>query len=342
MDIDEFLDKELLDERTTTYDNPKTNIPEGTNQLFIPKTEEKKITGSGVQIIQTQTAQKEDRLYSLETAYFDLWNRISKQSMYWNNELYVELNKIGTEIKNEISRLSSEIESKKNTIKELIYKSGRELENKRYAEALKLYHEVIRTRDSLPDFLLEDKNEINDKIIKLYEKLHKDIDSKFISDFKKSIEEIKNIIIKSHASLDNGDMENAKNFYETAFQAYISLPNGFLLEKIDIGNHILGLYKKLSINKQIVTLQQQLDKERSKIPSESAIETLRRQESANDHETPEKHQDLLRNLISRKLIKAKISLRKGLYSNAKKDIQSILELDPNNEDAKQMLTKLPN
>jgi uncharacterized protein HemY len=50
---------------------------------------------------------------------------------------------------------------------------------------------------------------------------------------------------------------------------------------------------------------------------------------------------LLNRLVSRKLERAKINLERGLYLEAKKNIDSILKVDPNNTEAKQLLNTVP-
>ena len=92
-------------------------------------------------------------------------------------------------------------------------------------------------------------------------------------------------------------------------------------------------------------MQQQLDNEKSaaRTPTESTIETLRRQEATAEESKGKTYQnnDLLSNLISRKLVKAQISMKKNSYSQAKEDLKAVLKLDPNNKDAKQMLSQIP-
>ena len=115
-------------------------------------------------------------------------------------------------------------------------------------------------RNNLPDFLIEEKNELNKEIFQLYEKLHDNIDSKFINDFNDSIVKVSSLIKNSFSSLKIGRIEAAKNFYEDALEVYKSLPNGFLVQKLELGGGLLTLYKELSIHSQIKKLQHQLAK----------------------------------------------------------------------------------
>ena len=54
-----------------------------------------------------------------------------------------------------------------------------------------------------------------------------------------------------------------------------------------------------------------------------------------------RNKNLLDSMIARKLYMAGISISKGLYPDARKSIESVLRLDPQNKEAKKMLKKMP-
>lgn len=328
MDIDDFLDKELQVE--------KKEVEEEDTPILIPK-EEKDIIKH----------------------YFEIWNKISETKFKWDFNLYSELNRVEKKVKEELGRLLPEIERKKSVIKRLIGKAINELDNKKYESATRLYSEISDIRNSFPDFFLEEKKEINIEIFRLYEKLHDQIDSKFINDFKESIAKVDEFINDSLSSLEKGNTEEAKGSYEKAFKSYKELPNGFLTQKIELGNGLLVLYRDLSIHLQIKDLQEQLAKKsrtsyryRKSTNLRLLSEIIKRETSPKkispllnlktiSAETPLEDKTLLSRLVSRKLERAKINLEKGLYLEAKKNIDSILKVDPNNTEAKQLLTSVP-
>ena len=328
MDIDDFLDKELQVE--------KKEVVEEDTPILIPK-EEKDIIKH----------------------YFGLWNKISETKFKWDFNLYSEFNRAEKKIKEELGRLLPEIERKKSVIKQLIGKAINEMDNQKYESATRLYSEITDIRNTFPDFFLEGKKEINIEIFRLYEKLHDQIDSKFINDFKESIAKVDGFINDSLSSLEKGNIEGAKDSYEKAFKSYKELPNGFLTQKIELGNGLLALYRDLSIHLQIKKLQEQLAKKsrtsyryrkstnlrllsgiikREKRPEKISPFPNLKTISA---ETRLEDKTLLRRLVSRKLERAKINLERGLYLEAKKNIDSILKVDPNNTEAKQLLNSVP-
>ncbi|MEK6876461.1 MAG: hypothetical protein AABX63_03560, partial [Nanoarchaeota archaeon] len=243
----------------------------------------------------------------------------------------------------------------KKAIKRLIGKTLSEIENRNYDTAAKLYSEISDMRDKIPEFMLEEKKELNNEIFVLYEKLHNNIDAKFIKDFKASLLEVDNFINDSGSAMGTGDIEKSKVMYEKALESYRTLPNGFLQKKIELGSKLLSLYKELSIRTQIYDLQEQLgigsfsyaNADRLKRLSEMVKkresnygEDLASANSMNEQgHVPSKA--LLNSLIARKLERAKINLEKELYEDARKNLDAVLKVDPRNAEAKELLSKIP-
>ena len=334
MDADEFLDKEIQAEK-------KEDAEEKPATIEVTKEEKDTIKH-----------------------YFELWNKISGEKFKWDNELYTELNKSAKKVRERLDKLLPTIEKEKNIIKQLVGKALNELERGKYESATRLYSEISDMRNSLPDFLLEEKKELNKEIFQLYEKLHDQIDSKFINDFNGSIAKVGGLIRNSFSSFRMGKIESAKKFYEGALEAYRTLPNGFLAQKLELGNGLLALYKELSIHSQIKKLQQQLAEDAAKgyryigsggnlkILSEIIKNKVKTSEeklskfsdlgaiSAQEQQSVHNRTILMR-LVARKLDRAKINLKKGLCLEAKKNINGILKVDPDNAEAKQLLDSMP-
>ncbi len=331
MDIDEFLDKELQLEKEV----PKKK--HGDTQI----SEEDKDTIKH---------------------YFELWDKVSEAEFRWDNDLYAELDNATNKIKEKLSTLLSEKKREKSIIGQLISKATNELENRNYEAATKLFSEISDIRKTFPDFLLEEKKDLNKEIVLLYEKLHDQIDSKFIRDLKASIAEVDSLISSSYSSLDAKDIDKAKILYEKALRIYKHLPNGFLSKKIELGTGLLRLYKDLSIHTQIKDLQQQLDKKFAMsykhVSSDQHLQRLSELiKQGNFKKAPEssvfsklktitkekqtvQNKKRLSKMIARKLERAKTSLKKKNYLEVKKDIDAILKVDPNNKEAKKIMDKI--
>lgn len=278
MDIDEFLDNELragkesAKKNDTGAINGKETAAEANNTINSISPEDTITKADNIAITGNDSAKKEaadilsdidssiekDDFNSAENLYLQSWNKLSEENFSWNDSLYSSLNAAGNKIRDRVGKLSLALEKKKNTIKGIIKKANREIENKNHEAALKIYSEITEMRNALPDFLLEEKKEINDSIFQLYAKLHDQIDSKFINDFKAQIETVDELARNSFSSLKSGNMENARNFYKKAVEIYKSLPHGFLPQKIALGDFLLGIYKDLSIYLEIEKLQKKL------------------------------------------------------------------------------------
>ena len=248
MDIDEFLDKEIPTKK------------EGDGGVFItqPSPEFK-----GAEPYDLSNAGKTGNLEALEKNYLELWDRISKDKFGWNSSLYADITKIGYEIKKTLSIMPSRINNEKTNIRRLIGSAKNELKSKNYGEALKLYSQIITMRNNIPDTFFEEKKELNREILPFYAELAEQIDMKFARDFNDSAAKANSLVSGSFSSIGKNDIMNARKSYEEALEIYKSLPQGFLVQKIEIGNRLIALYKELSIMIQIETLKQQLSYERA-------------------------------------------------------------------------------
>ena len=207
-------------------------------------------------------------------------------------------------------------------------------------------------RDKIPEFMLEEKKDLNNEIFVLYEKLHNNIDAKFIKDFKESILEVDNLLNDSSSAIATGDIEKSKAMYGKALERYRALPDGFLQKKIELGSKLLSLYKELSIRTQIYGLQEQLGIENFSYANADRLrklsEMVRNRGSSNSAvNAPISEQGhvpskaLLNSLIARKLERAKINIEKEIYEDARKNLDAVLKVDPRNTEAKELLSRIP-
>jgi len=348
MDIDEFLDKETQGAKKEDKEMVITQ----------PYAEFKDAKPSGF-----PDAGKTGSLEALEKNYLGMWDRISKDNLGWSSSLYADIAKTGDEIKKALSLMSSKINGEKISIKRLIGSAKNALERKNYGEALRLYSDIISIRNGMPNAFFEEKRELNREILPFYARLSEQIDIKFIEDFNYSAAKADSLISSSFSGIGKNNIADAKSFYQEALEIYKSLPQGFLMRKIELGSRLIALYKELSILMQIENLQHQLSHERTNGSYQHAaadesikhlpeISSYKKEAHAGSRKQAaisglrhisEGHgsKSLLDRMISRRLEKANASMSKGLYPDARKNIESVLRLDPQNKDAKGMLKKLP-
>jgi len=344
MDIDEFLDREIQDK--------KEDIEKDVSSQEIKEGDVEKETTSNLkkeEIIEEPISSQPTKEDGSIKLYIDLWGKVSGAKFKWDNNLYNQMDKAADKVKEELSKSLLTIEREKDAIKRLISKAYAELRYNNYEAAAKLYSQISDLRNKFPDYFLEEKKELNRDIFQLYQKLHDQIDSKFIIDFIRSIEKINNFIKDAFSNLDI-DIDKAKNFYEKALGLYKDLPNGFLPQKLELGKQLLTLYKDLSVQTQIENLQSQLSKKAAGykyIGSDDRLKRLSEIIKAGHIKRPsllrpeKQGKTLLPRLIERKLDRARVNLKKGLYLEAKKNIEAILKVDSENEEAKELLNSMP-
>ncbi len=345
MDIDEFLDKELKEQIDTEVkskfgDDASPALP---TELApeLPQKEEVKYEGS-------------------ITQFFGLWDKIYELKLKWDPKLYDELRGMEEKAKQELYKSSINFERQKKDIKHLIGKALDEIDKKDYDASKKLYDEISSMLEKLPDFLMEQKKELEKEMFSLSQKLHEGIDRKFTSDFSGAVVKIENFMKDAFLSFDAADLERSKILHEKALAEYRALPKGFTQKKIELGESLLKLYKDLSIQMQINELQQQLSITGRGYKGISGYERLKQlsDEAAKNPilnaSLPENFKlapaagmalssdrALLNRLILRKLDRARVNLKKEHYTEAKRNLESVLRVDPENREAKKLLGGIP-
>ena len=343
MDMDEFLEKET-GQKSNDTETPKT---EPANPLIPEKPKE---------------APAEVNTEGSIVQFQQFWSKISDTKLKWDSKLYSEVSETAEKAKQELYKSSINLDKEKKTIKYLIGKALDQLDKKNYDEASKLFSDIGAMRDKIPDFMMEEKKELDKEIFSLSQKLHEGIDRAFTGNFWSSVNKIETTLKDAFLSFDAADLERAKSLYDQALQDFKSLPNGFTQKKLGIGENLLKLYKDLSIQLQINELQQQLSIKGNSYKGINGYEKLRQlADSAESIKGPingsvygqpkSTHviqplqlisdRSLLNRLIIRKLDRARINLKKELYHEAKRNLDSVLRVDPENKEAKKLLGSMP-
>ncbi len=120
--------------------------------------------------------------------------------------------------------------------------------------AIKMYNKVRELYNSLPKGFLQEKAELQARIIRLYEELLSDYKKSATKDIDlktKKIDELSGLMKRKMAERDP---ESSSEIYNQIKNVFYSMPEGFLKQKTDIQKNILGLYETLAL---------QLDKQSS-------------------------------------------------------------------------------
>ena len=214
MDMDEFLEKEAgqKESEPPKAEAAKPIAPEKPKEAPVPVNTE----GSIGQLQQ-------------------FWSKISDAKLKWDSKLYNEVVETAEKAKQELYKASISFDKEKKSIKYLIGKALDSLDKKNYDEAGRLHSDINSARDKLPDFLMEEKKELDKEIFALSQKLHEGMNRAFTSNFWTAVNKIEAGIKDAFLSFDAADLERTKSLYEQALQDFKSLPNGFTQKKIGIG-----------------------------------------------------------------------------------------------------------
>lgn len=368
MDIDEFLDREIKGAgisikrpesgyKDIMFEHPDIN--DDANKLF--KTDDffSKIK---------QALDKKD-FNTANKLHFDNWMKLS-QKTGWNQKLHDDLIKSGIEIKSALNKVRYDLNKKKYLADNLFNRANENLKNGNYQAALSQYSELIEIHKEIPEFLFDEKRLMHNKVLRLYMELKEKIDMIFLDKFNSSFKQIKQLILNSRQNLKKREFDYGKNIYLDILKLYTNMPAGFISEKIDLGKEILDLYKEISISLEIKSLKGNLSMEKNndhleyqhrlgslnkigesyqnKIFSKNPNVNYKINKSKNNNAIKELkglnkfggNSDLKQSLVKRRLERGKLKTKRGLDNEAKRDFESALRLDPNNDEAKKFLSKI--
>lgn len=264
MDIDEFLDRETRNIHT----KPKTENKFRETEQSLQEVEAEQPVQETEQPIQETAQEIEDiskkpgksAISRAEIIYHKIWSKLVNNAA-WNREIYDNLLKVGTQIKNAMSVDYSEAIKKKNLIESLIQKARGHLAQRDYQLALDQYSELIDIHQEIPPFLINEKRILHKEILNLYVELKDKMDSDLMNTFEASTTKIKQMIGNARILIKKADFESAKSIYLDIVDTFTNLPPTFLSQKVDLGSKILELYKEVGISLEIKRLESQLPME---------------------------------------------------------------------------------
>lgn len=332
MDIDEFLDRELAD---LALPLEKTKKPE------IASTHVLKEELKPSPLFQNAKASLSvGNLEQAEQSYLQLWEILSRHKLTWDNEIYDQLLILSRQFSSILNQAYSDAKIKINHIYELLNRARTSLREGRKDIAFKLYSQIDEINASIPAVFFEEKKMVQDQISDFYKELRSTTDNELIKRISNLVKEINQLIDKINMSITANDVASTIENYNKCIELYNKIPEGFLRHKNSLGMKILDIYKGLSIHKEISTLQKQLSTAismRHAQPAQPAVI------SATNFTTQKNHvQAPASNSMSLKTKKesAKKNLQKGLYEEASKEIEEVLQLEPKDAEARAIYARI--
>ncbi|MBD3313791.1 hypothetical protein GF345_05090 [Candidatus Woesearchaeota archaeon] len=168
----------------------------------------------------------------------------------------VDLNKnlmggIDKALSTDFNKKISEIESLFNKV-EAHMRSGQIQTLKDLEFIENTYHEIKELYLSLPAGFMEKKVSIQDRMLQLYRNILTSKKNILSTEFSKKSESIVKLMDRLVKEISSRKINEANRTFTEITHLYRTLPRGFLKEKTDLQNRILSMYQKLIVSKEEV------------------------------------------------------------------------------------------
>lgn len=146
----------------------------------------------------------------------------------------------------------SELATETRQILRLLETMKQQIGSGKFSEANLTYSEINRIFGKVPEGFVQQKTELQKRIVELYEKLLENVDAKKSLAFKNSVEEISYLMKACQDSLKKGDYAGANASYKKIKDAYTKLSPLDIARRQQIRNSILTLYRGIILGEQPV------------------------------------------------------------------------------------------
>ena len=339
MDIDDFLDRELSDLGL------EANKEETSSTVGIPQLKETE-TSPAIENIRAQLLKGNIDL--AEQNYVSLWNSLFQQKLKWNKELFEQLASLSRQFQSAINQSFDSTKRKADHISDLISRGRASLREGKKDIPFKIYGEIEEMSNSIPDAFFEQKRVVQEQAMDYYRDLRNSTDNELIGRVAALIQEVNSLIEKINTSISRRDIVNAILNYNKGIELYNQIPEGFLRHKNSAAIRLLQIYKTLSIYNEITALQKELASVQQPEISQSVPFTLTsvpkeirdKLQSIGKTDAQEPDAKAKNLLLKEKKEQAKRNIEKGYYTEASKDIEEALSMEPNDAEAKAINAKI--
>jgi len=367
MDIDEFLDREYL-------------------ELALSKTPEKPVQTAGA-ITSENLNELLERIKSniasgnfdeADSSYKKLWRLFAQHELKWNEDTY---NKLSDLIRQTLSRLNqaySELKRKSGQIYELISRARSLLKEGKKHLALTSYNDAQAAVNSIPNVFFEEKKIVQDQLVDLYKDLKNATDNEILKSVITLVSQITQLIDKIRSYIGYNDIVNAIAAYKKCVQLLNQIPDGFLMIRNSTAMRILDIYKTLSIETEVTSLQKRLGhqipnttfaakpqpfKEKDVVVKPMLLPPLKQAASSSNSNLRKSsaqkqvshpaalhkiaHTPIIKKELSEKRMllhknkeRARKNIEKGFYNQAWKELDEVLHIEPSDAEAKALRAKI--
>lgn len=350
MDIDEFLDRELADLGSDFKEENKEE-KSADSQLRDAKEQSPLIEN-------IESDLSKGSLEEAEQSYMQLWHLLAQQKLEWNKGIYEQLRSLSIRVSGILSQAHQETKRKASQIMELISRGRNAMKEGKKDMPLKIYAEVQETNNSIPNVFFEEKKMVQEQVMDYYREITRANDAELIKKVAALAQEVSQLLDKASSYIKSNDFANASSSYDKCLQLYNQIPEGFILFRSQAGARLLEIYKNLSIQAQIASLQKQLGqlpqarqspmqmlqpRVKYQKPVEQEYHAPKARPAAvqkTQQRKPVKEPYSRQSMLEKKREQAKKNIKKGFYNEAWKNTEEALQIDPKDAEAKALRAKI--
>ncbi|MDD5086200.1 MAG: hypothetical protein PHV16_00440, partial [Candidatus Nanoarchaeia archaeon] len=195
---------------------------------------------------------KAKEIYSkIESRYNKLPEEFLKKKENMNHNLVKLSEDLGLNLSMESKR---KMEKKSKEIHNMLRELQGEIKQGNIISAIRIYGNIKKKYDELPDGFLEQKLVLQNKVIDLYEELITIREKMDLMNISEKQTEIKAMLEDMNLAIEEKNIQLAIKLYTRVRDMYNTLPSGFLQEKAELQSSILKMYDHLLSNYKKITM----------------------------------------------------------------------------------------
>lgn len=312
MDIDTFLDKEL-----------KSGVQSGEQDPV--RLEDGEELASDIPSLSRQIRGfiSEGKLEEVEKAYVALWSNLSREGLNWDKATNQEIETLSSEIERDFSSIEQQFSQHAQRIEQLIRQARQRLDSGQHQDAHAIYQDITSQAKELPNAMFDRKKNLERDILRLYHDIHERLGSDILRKVSMAERRIRDQIARLRPLANAGHLDPAAQHFTQILKLYNQIPIGFLRLKVELGKELLGLYRTIAIQREIADLRRQLG-------------SAQRSDQRGRSVLAPRHEAQKASLSDRKKQSAKDNAGKGDYASALHDIDFVLRMHPQDQEARQL------
>ncbi len=243
-----FLEKKK--EFNTSLIKLSKNLDQNLSKISAREMEEKsqnirKLLGMLDQEIKKKEVTEAIRVYGkIKKTYSSLPDGFLEQKLILQNKI-IGLYELLISLREEQDM--TDISVKKSEIINLLEELKQSMDEKNTPLAVKLYEKIRGLYNSLPEGFLQEKSELQARIIRLYGDLLSNYRKFTIDDINRKTRELQRLSELMKQRLREKDIASATSMYSQIKELFYSMPEGFLKQKTELQKKILNLYEELAL-----------------------------------------------------------------------------------------------